>query len=789
MRTSLSTPARLVALVALLLAALSTHAHAQGDPFAVAAVDPASLSVTVTGTVLPPAGESYTPLTRPIVRASNQEGEGASTVVAADGSFSVAALPGAILITVIVTNQAWDDPTDISGLIYYAEEGASVTVDADPSTTAIDPIQLVEKTSAISGVVTVAGSATPAAAIPVRAWRLDGAEFEQTVTAADGSYSLPLIAGSWMLRAVPGEEQAFVPAEPPQRVTVADGATVTRTLTVAAADLVVQGRAVDSATGQPVSTLDGRVYSLFRDGDGRPAAGVGPTAPLVDGAFTLKLASSVATTYTVGLYLPADAGYAAQARVVLNVASVPAQLDLPVAANNATISGSLRTRSGAALTGVAGAVYGAGEGGAWSRARVNPATGAYSLPVTTSDRDGEGGTTWAVRAFVDPTSGYLVQRPRGQRVFVPFNSGDGVDVTGVDFTAVALSEFGVVRGRVAGPGPGGQSVPLPGVRVSARPAGESAGSPTRWGYTNLQGEFELRVPAGAYVLSAHDSPVRAPTNRLIEPAPRRVTVTAQQALGGQNLTFRASDAVITGTVSYNGAPYAALVRARSADGATVHVRAGGDGAYRLPLLAGLAWTVEAVSSDESTFLRSAKATVTPAAGANPALPLALLAVEELPESQAFAFDAAADQIFELGDGSRVEAPAGAFASSGQAVLTVRPLPELQSVAGAQPISFGYRLHAYLEGAGGHQPVTRFSTPVTLAIPFTADELAALGITAEQLVPAYWDEASASWKPVETVSVITDATGGGEVLVSVEHFTDYALVTSGERRVYLPAVLR
>lgn len=791
MRTLLTNPTRPIALVALLLVALVAlgvpAGAADADPFAVAQVDPADLSVTLVGTVLPPVGESYTALNRPLVRATSQEGEGATTMVAADGSFSVGALPGAILITVIVTNPAWDDPTGISGLVYFAEAGDTVTVDADPATAAVDPIQLVVKRSTIGGQVTVADTGAPApAGIPVRAWRLDGAEYEETSTNTDGSYSLRLVAGAWMVRAVPEPDPqaatAYVPAEPPRRVNVADGATATQDLSIATADILVRGQAVDSVTLQPATGLDGRANSLYRADTGRPA--VGPTAPLEDGAFTLRLASSLATTYTIGLYLPADAGYTAEARHTAAFAPGTTQITIPVTPINASIAGSLVRRDGTPLTGVAGAIYGFGESGAWARTRVNPATGAYTLPVSTSDRDGEGGTTWAVRAFVDPSSGYIVQRPRAQRVFVPFDSGGGADVTGIDFTTVALSEFGVVRGRVVAPGPGAQPIPLPGVRVAARPT-DDAGGPTRWDYTDRRGEFTLRLPAGGYALSAHRGPAHSPANLLVEPAPLRVVVAAQATLAGQELVFRAADAVLTGTVTLDGVSHPALVRARSSDGATVAARAGDDGAFRLRLLAGLTWSVEAVSSDQSTFLRSARAEVTPAVGANPPLALVLAPVDDLPETLAFAFDPALDQIFELGNGSRVEAPAGAFAAAGDGVLTVRPLPEVQSSAGAEPVSFAYRLHAYVDRA----PVFRFLSPITLVIPFSAEQLAALGVTPEQLVPAYWDEASASWKPVETVAVITDDTGGGEVRMSVEHFTDYALVTSAERLAFLPSVTR
>lgn len=740
-------------------------------------------TVTLTGTVLPPDGESFGDGSRVWVRAENQEGQGNRVLVDASGHFTVKALPGAILIRVITENPSWDDPTELSGLIFYAEDGETVVVDGDPATPGTDPIQLVLKSARISGAVTVAGSGTPAIGIPVRAWRLDGAEFETTLTDTQGRYTLPVIPGVWMLRAVPLEAQPYVPAHPPVRIVVAEGATATRDMQVAAADMVVQGQAVDSATGEPVADLVGRAYSTYRGPAGVPLAG--PTAPLANGRFTLKLASSVATTYTIGLYLPPEAGYSAQSTVVISVADVPDELAIPVAASNASISGTLRDRSGQPLDGVAGAIYGVGEGGGWARTRINPANGTYQLPVTTSDRDGEGGTSWFLRAFVDPTSGYLVQRPRSQGVFVPHDGGSGSAVTGVDFTAVALAEFGAVRGQVLAPGLQGQLLPLAGVRVSAWPVDGSGAGSLRWDYTNARGEYELRLPAGSYRITAHNPPLRLPGNQLVEPAARLVTLAPRQQLGGQDLRFRRSDATVPGTLSYEGLPAAGIVRARSGDGAVLHVRAGEDGTFTLPLLSGQTWTIQAAGSDENLFLLSAKINLTPTAGQNPPLAIALELQDELPESQAFAFDAAADQLFTMGDGSRVEAPAGAFAEDGQALLTVRPLPDLASAAGAEPVRFGYRLHAFRLGDDDPQPITRFNRPVTLVIPFTAEQLAALGIGPEQLIPAYWDEASASWKPVETVAVVVDDTGGGEVLVSVEHFTDYALVTSAERRVHLP----
>ena len=88
--------------------------------------------------------------------------------------------------------------------------------------------------------------------------------------------------------------------------------------------------------------------------------------------------------------------------------------------------------------------------------------------------------------------------------------------------------------------------------------------------------------------------------------------------------------------------------------------------------------------------------------------------------------------------------------------------------GAQPVSFGYHLLAF---DASHQPITHFNAEVTLAVPFIAAQLAALGVSPDELVPSYWDQATGSWKPVTNVTVETQPDGDGTVFIAVDHFTD------------------
>jgi hypothetical protein len=59
-----------------------------------------------------------------------------------------------------------------------------------------------------------------------------------------------------------------------------------------------------------------------------------------------------------------------------------------------------------------------------------------------------------------------------------------------------------------------------------------------------------------------------------------------------------------------------------------------------------------------------------------------------------------------------------------------------------------------------------------------------------LVPAYWDEATASRKELENVSVELGGQGGGVASIAVDPFTGYVLLAgSGRSLVFLPLIAR
>jgi hypothetical protein len=732
-------------------------------------------NATVIGRIIAPGGTTFDGASEAWVRAHNQEGQGNIVQVAPDGTFAVHVLPGNTLLRLALENQAWAPPTTLAGTEQFIAAGETWNV---------GDLTLLEKQATITGaVLDEAGHAV--ADIPVRAWRLDGSEVAEAVSDTSGNYIVHVISGTWELRAAPPLTSTFVAAQPPQRVVLpSDTAHRVQVLRVATADVTINGQVVDSTTSAPISGIHGRILALY-DGERRGRwAQLGPAVRIVDGHFTLKLSSHVADTYAIRALFPQRQGYTALKQPPIHVSAGQAIDDytLPVAPNNSRISGHFNSHdTGEAQLGLPGIVYAASDNGGVVRDQLNPLDGSYAIDVATVDVFGHGGSFWRVRGFVDPTSGYVVQWPRVQRVFIPYNDGDGADVS-VDFTVARLDA--TIAGRVTD----AQGQPLRGAKVGVyelnAPAGEAF---TRWTLAGPDGRYHIRVTAGAYV-------VRADFRNLIQPRPQIVTV-ASGAAARADLRFRLRNAVIAGRVTYDGIGQTAFVRARSDSGAHVATLAGPNGHYELHVNAGDIWHIQAVSeaisstatATETLFLKSEPLDVIPQPGPNAGNHLALAISDTLPDALALAFDAGEDQVLTLSDGSQLIIPAGALAPDGPVVVTVRPLAELADDGGAQPVAFGYRVHAF---DASHRPITRFNMPVTIALPFTADQLAALGVTADQLVPAYWDEATASWKPVEHVSVEVGTQGDGVVSVVVDHFTDYALLAgSGGGWVFLPLIAR
>jgi Carboxypeptidase regulatory-like domain len=580
-------------------------------------------TAAITGNILAPGGgTNFNAPNRVWVRAANEEGQGNTVQVnPADGSFSVNVLPGNTHLRLVLENASWSAPDTLAGSEWFIYEGQSPGVGA---------LQLLNRQAQISGSV-FDPDGIGATGIPVRAWRLDGSEIASSLSGVGGAYSMTVISGTWEIRAVPPLTSTYVTAQSPQRVILpTDTSHATQILRVALASATVNGTIVDG-NSNPLTSVHGRAFALYLD-HGRWFQ-LGPTVPIVNGLFTLHLAAPVTTSYRIGAYFPTGVGYTALTRVPVTLSSGQAvSIRLPAAPNNSTISGHFDNQAGAPQTGLPGDVRAASNGGGLAFDRLNPIDGSYSLNVVSTDTSGSGGSYWWVRGFVDPVSSYVVQHPRLQKVFLPFNNGAGASAT-ANFTVVQLDAW--ITGKVTD----AKGTPVAGALVGVHEINQSSTNGfERWDLTNAQGDYRVHAPAGSYRL-------RASYRGLIAPLPKTVTVTSGDTAHA-NLQFRAKNAIITGQVTYDSTALTAFVRAYSNTGAHVDTLAGPLGHYVLGVDAGETWHVQAVSEATTvsgtetvtTFLKSPRVAITPSLRSNN-LDLVLQASDTLPDTLAFDFDA------------------------------------------------------------------------------------------------------------------------------------------------------
>jgi hypothetical protein len=736
----------------------------------------AAATATLTGQLLVPTGSGATFATpnRAWVKVVNQEGDGNTVLADAAGNFSVKVQPGNVSPKVTLENDDWFPPVELSGLEVTLKAGdnplASVADQVFPAGT----IQLLEKKAYITGVVVDQTTNLPVPNVPVRAWRVDGTEVADTLSDGSGVYFIKLIQGNWRLRAIPGAAQNFVAAESPQRVFLpSETSNAYQTLKVAPVDATMNGQIVDQ-NGNNLTISRGRVYPVWKEGKNWVQLGQG--MPVVNGVFTVRFASSVATNYRLKGSFPEDSGVTAADDVPVTITSgFTSDITFPVAAFNATISGTFLKHDDQtqAQTGVPGIVYTGSNTGALAKDRINPQNGQYLINVATTDTAGRGGTFWRLHAYVDPTTGYIVQPPRHQRVFIAWNGGAGEDKQ-VDFVVAKINA--AISGQVLDP----QGNPVRGAKVYAKELLGSEGSPfQRWKLTDDTGHFSIKVTAGKYEVSAA-------YRNWIAPLIQTVSVAADE-MGTVSLQFRPKAVRIKGTVMYNSAPHIAFIRATSDTGAKMSVKTGSAGNFSMYVNANDTWHLQAVSEEGENYLASSRVEVdTPASGNVEGVTLDLKASDTLPEDISFTFDATIDQSFLLSNGSQVVIPAYAMADSGNVTLVVRALTDLADADGAKPVSFGYRLLAYDQS---HMPVVRFAQAITINVPFTAAQLASLGVTPDQLIPQYWDNGTQSWKPVNGYSVSVNDDGSGTLNFSVDHFTDFAAMVNANNRYFMPLIGR
>lgn len=255
--------------------------------------------------------------------------------------------------------------------------------------------------------------------------------------------------------------------------------------------------------------------------------------------------------------------------------------------------------------------------------------------------------------------------------------------------------------------------------------------------------------------------------------PREVEVDLTNAKNATvTLTLRESDGKMTGFVTYNKvAVKNGWVGCWAEDGSNTGSQIV-NGTYSLNYTFDTLFHCNANAFDGQKFLNSEETVISVSKEKKKRLDFSLGAASfQVPPNVSESFDATQPHVMTLTDGTTLNIPANAIASSGTVTVNANPTINIQSQKSAQPVWYGYQFEA--NDSDGKAIVT-FNDNITMCFKYTDERLAEIGIDESSLLSNYWDAASGTWKsPPNT----TQDKENNTICVSAKHFTAYAVVTS------------
>ncbi|MCL5962710.1 MAG: hypothetical protein M1358_25935, partial [Chloroflexi bacterium] len=688
-------------------------------------------SSRIQGRLLKPDGN---PPTEAGIGFHSGAGFGSGGPVERDGSFSVSLPAGTYYLDVWLR-----DSTLIAPRL-----DAIVLGDGDVRN--LGTITLGSKTSRITGAV-VDSNGRGISGVEVGAWtrRTDGPEegpgggWANTTSITDGVFSLYVISGTWEVASQPAPGSRYVQSGPPTRVFVAsDDTTVSDVdIVVTAADAEISGSVVDE-NGTPLSDLYG--FASAHTSGSMIGPGPGYGAPINGGTFTIRLPSG---TYDIEGGTPPGSEYNIGRRSTV-VISETTNITLTATRARAGIAGALLGSGGTPLTGLRANVFAGGPQG-MSFTQVDGDTGMYSMRVVSG--------TWFVACSNTPSSGYTLDLSGDNRI----EARDGLTTT-FDFTVTSASSK--IWGVVTDP----DGTPVGGAWVEVRRSGDEGRDKPPFGTdTDSSGVYTATLPSGNFNLSAFLPPDRG----FLPPTVMTATINNGE-VARRDLQFRRPGATLSGSVTLGGAPVSAgFVRAYSAGGARAYSDVASSGTYSLPVTTDDIWHIQAVREYSSVLYQSPVYDLV-ITSTSKIQDLALSSGTTLPDSTSVSFDASTMRVINLADGTEIRIPAGALAVSG--TVTVRAVPKgtVAMDGAARPIGLAYDLAA-LDSSGA--TISSFRQNVAIVLHYTDEQLAALGITENQVMGSYWDSATGTWRRAS--NMVQDRSANTLTLYS-DHFSSWSI---------------
>lgn len=712
----------------------------------------------VKGKVLKPDG---TPLTNGHVDVRNQEGQGNGQPVNPDGTFSIPVGAGNYRVNV------WAGE---NSQFTFPEKSVSVK---ENETIDVGTLKATAKNAHIRGKVVKKDGVTPVQGIRINA-NLDRAPgWSQSTSQSDGTFDLAVTAGRWHVNIDQGANANYVySGEHLEADVETESSTVNLgDIKLTYADVTIQGKLVD-ASGNAVLNVFGWAFArpATSGGTGKffgPGQEYGGGVNGQTGMFTIKVPSSVASTYTLGLHLPPDTDYSgAGEQNVAVVADGTYTKNITVKKNDSSVSGKIIDQNGNALTSCnfRGDVFLNSEQGEWKGAEIKSDC-TYRISVL-------GGKTYRIGYWIEPGKGFMEKPPSPEPIDVTAGQNLVKNITVTKANAT-------ITGRVLDPsGNGIKAFVFAGNWIEFEEGDEEFKEEDHFekelfsgGETDSNGNFTINV------LSGHRYEVNAgiPADKSNYMPPDMVEVDLTTATSANvTLKLKTSSGRMSGTVTINGVPVNhGFVHCWNPEGGFTGGEVRFGGTYSLNYTPGT-WYCGADTFDGDKFYRSQEegivvgneTTITK----NFELKVSSIKVPQM--MSVTVNDVTQSQTMTLENGTQITIPAGALGESGSATVTATPTVDLSRTKTEQPFGVGYTLEA-LDSSGN--AVTTFNNPVTITFSYTDEQLTEFGLDEDALVGKYYDEESNTWK---NPSGIIQDKENNVITISTTHFTKFAIVASG-----------
>lgn len=691
---------------------------------------------------------------------------------------------------------------------YGAPDQKSVTV-ASGQTSDAGTLYLKTKNAHIKGFVQdEAGS--PMANVIVNANLTGGPGWAMTYTNATGAYDLGAWAGDWMVMVMP-MSQSYIYQGVPKQVTLSESETSNNNnFQLKAADKTLKVSVHKQSDNSLVTDIWGGVWikdtsansmldfggpmndMMEKSGMMSQGGGTGGSAMsgqgMQQGGFAGGALSNGYTeinvpagTYQVGLGMPPGSKYtlAGAQTVTIGVSATSTAVTLLVGTNDKTVSGHFyqdtngngRYDSGEEVA-VRGFVNADNGSGGWQMTESNSSNGSYSMQVTAGD--------WFVHGFIDSSMAF------GGSQYMAINDNEkttvGVDGATRDFQVKKLDA--TISGTVKNPDGTAMTSSYGTIWVFADFGSQDMidqfngpGGPGLGIFTNPDGTYELKVPAGTYKIGAGIPPWD--TRDLLNPEPLTVTVAANATSSGNHLQFKASDATITGTITLNGSAQAGFVRAWSDSGKGSGTESA-DGIFTIKAIQGDTWHLVAAAKTNNSYYESPELTVATddgqAQGTYSNKILALAFKDDVPDGVSSTFDASQSKTIKLTNGSVdqvvMDIPAGAIANSGTVTVSITPTVDVKPDSKDKPIGVAYDFEA--RDSDGNK-IENFNQDITITIAYDPALIAAAGYTEDNITPKYYDTTTGSW---ENYSNVVRDTSNNKLIIKTDHFSSGG-ITGGD----------